>query len=76
MKPEVVLIGGLNGARPAGREMLIRLARHLVTGKLQLACCAFFWQVLIVVSGSITLTGVVAFGPKVDTGWAEDLMEG
>lgn len=32
MKPEVVLIGGLNGARPAGREMLIRLARHLVTG--------------------------------------------
>ncbi|KAK8784765.1 hypothetical protein V5799_008866, partial [Amblyomma americanum] len=32
VKPEVVLIGGLNGARPAGREMLIRLARHLVTG--------------------------------------------
>uniref|UniRef100_A0A131YMU6 Zinc carboxypeptidase n=1 Tax=Rhipicephalus appendiculatus TaxID=34631 RepID=A0A131YMU6_RHIAP len=32
MKPEVVLIGGLNGGRPAGREMLIRLARHLVTG--------------------------------------------
>ncbi|CAN7937583.1 unnamed protein product [Ixodes hexagonus] len=32
MKPEVLLVGGLDGDRPVGREMLIRLARHLVTG--------------------------------------------
>uniref|UniRef100_A0A2R5L4K7 Putative carboxypeptidase d n=1 Tax=Ornithodoros turicata TaxID=34597 RepID=A0A2R5L4K7_9ACAR len=31
-KPEVLLIAGLQGDRPVGREMLVRLARHLLIG--------------------------------------------
>lgn len=31
-KPEVLLVGGLSGDRPVGRELLTRLARHLVIG--------------------------------------------
>ena len=31
-KPNIVLIGGLHGDQPVGRELLIRLVRHLVDG--------------------------------------------
>ena len=35
-KLNVALIGGLYGSQPVGRELLIRLARHLGKGKKQL----------------------------------------
>ncbi|GFR88437.1 carboxypeptidase D, partial [Elysia marginata] len=31
-KPHVLLLGGLNGDSPVGTEVLVRLARHLITG--------------------------------------------
>lgn len=33
-KPHILLMGGLNGDDPVGTEMLIRYARHLITGKI------------------------------------------
>lgn len=31
-RPHVLLVGNLNGDSPVGQEMLVRLARHLITG--------------------------------------------
>ena len=36
IKPSVALVGGLNGDEAVGSEMLIRLARHITTGKKRL----------------------------------------
>lgn len=37
-KSHVLLIGDLNGDSPVGTEVLVRLARHLITGETCLKC--------------------------------------